>query len=564
MKHKIFFPVSLALILLGILYINSRASEFELMHTENTNRIAIDFSTVCFNITTMEIDTNARTLYDLQSNSCTRYIWQDPNNPLRLFAVFMVDKIGAGPGFPDRRVNYFYSSNGGNNWSYTGNVSSYRSGYPCLGLQQNSAVCVAMNNIVPGSNGSVHIYAENIPGYGNFQRIDTEVILATNQKIGSTINTSSILKILTLGVLDSLYLFRKTDNNTSYSAIRNINSATNGNISVSENGTIGISYISSAPTGTIFFINSTDNGTTFSTPVPVWFPKFINGDSLGGLRGLDLTFKNNTPYVVFEIGKRFINGFYPKEPSLIYCWSPNLNGGNPVKIDSAGGLTGSNPVNDVFLSCSRPVIGITNDGVLLTAYCRARPDTDNVGNNYYDIWLAASTDNGNTWCKGQITNTSGPLRDNRYVSISPLNQTSPNGFVHLGYQSDSIPGSYVDGSNPSFARFMYARVTLTLNEVKNISTSAEKFSLEQNYPNPFNPSTQIKFSIPEKSFVTLKIYSAEGKEIKQFVNQYLNSGLYNIDFDGTGLTSGVYFYKLEVSSSSGKIFNESKKMILIK
>lgn len=85
------------------------------------------------------------------------------------------------------------------------------------------------------------------------------------------------------------------------------------------------------------------------------------------------------------------------------------------------------------------------------------------------------------------------------------------------------------------------------------------FSLEQNYPNPFNPATMIKFSIPEASNVSLKIYDVLGNEVSNIVNGQLDAGQYEYNFNATNLSSGIYFYKLEAGN-----FVDTKKMILIK
>ena len=86
-----------------------------------------------------------------------------------------------------------------------------------------------------------------------------------------------------------------------------------------------------------------------------------------------------------------------------------------------------------------------------------------------------------------------------------------------------------------------------------------EFKLSQNYPNPFNPTTNINFSLPERSFVELKIYNILGIEISTIVNKELQAGNYNFPFDAENLTSGIYFYKL----NAGK-FSVTKKMTLIK
>ena len=95
----------------------------------------------------------------------------------------------------------------------------------------------------------------------------------------------------------------------------------------------------------------------------------------------------------------------------------------------------------------------------------------------------------------------------------------------------------------------------------------EKYMLSQNYPNPFNPSTVIKYSIPNSSNVSVRIYDILGNEVATLVNEKQNAGYYTIEFSskeyGNALSSGVYFYKLTASGETGD-FVESKKMTLIK
>lgn len=87
----------------------------------------------------------------------------------------------------------------------------------------------------------------------------------------------------------------------------------------------------------------------------------------------------------------------------------------------------------------------------------------------------------------------------------------------------------------------------------------EKFSLSQNYPNPFNPSTKIKFSIPQESRVSLKLYDVTGKEVGTLVNEFMQTGSYTINFNANELSSGIYFYQLQTDG-----FVQTKKMTLLK
>jgi len=88
--------------------------------------------------------------------------------------------------------------------------------------------------------------------------------------------------------------------------------------------------------------------------------------------------------------------------------------------------------------------------------------------------------------------------------------------------------------------------------------------LEQNYPNPFNPSTKIKYSIPpniqrEISNVSLKVYDVLGNIVATLVNEEKPAGNYEIEFDASNLSSGIYYYRLVTGS-----FTDTKKMILLK
>ncbi len=92
-----------------------------------------------------------------------------------------------------------------------------------------------------------------------------------------------------------------------------------------------------------------------------------------------------------------------------------------------------------------------------------------------------------------------------------------------------------------------------------VSLTPITFELMQNFPNPFNPSTNIGFRISESGFVSLKIYDELGRQIKTLINKNLKPGFYEVNFDGTELPSGIYFYRIQTGNHSS-----IKKMILIK
>ncbi|HLT24416.1 MAG TPA: T9SS type A sorting domain-containing protein, partial [Ignavibacteria bacterium] len=80
-----------------------------------------------------------------------------------------------------------------------------------------------------------------------------------------------------------------------------------------------------------------------------------------------------------------------------------------------------------------------------------------------------------------------------------------------------------------------------------------------NYPNPFNPSTKIRYAIPSKGIVTLKVFNTLGKEVAKLVEQFHTPGEYEYTFHASGLSSGIYYYTI-----SSDNFTETKKMVLLK
>ena len=103
--------------------------------------------------------------------------------------------------------------------------------------------------------------------------------------------------------------------------------------------------------------------------------------------------------------------------------------------------------------------------------------------------------------------------------------------------------------------------TRTESDVVNveIGNQPSEYLLMQNYPNPFNPNTTINFTIAQTTLVTLKIFDVLGNEVSILVNQEVPSGNHNVQFNSSGLPSGLYFYTLNAGN-----FVETKKMILMK
>ncbi len=116
------------------------------------------------------------------------------------------------------------------------------------------------------------------------------------------------------------------------------------------------------------------------------------------------------------------------------------------------------------------------------------------------------------------------------------------------------------GINPPGSTAPPTRFSFLITNVTPISSNVpSEFKLFNNYPNPFNPITKIKFDVKELRLVTLKVYDVTGKLVTTLVNQKLQTGEYNVDFDGRDLSSGIYIYRIVAGD-----FVQSEKMILVK
>ena len=129
----------------------------------------------------------------------------------------------------------------------------------------------------------------------------------------------------------------------------------------------------------------------------------------------------------------------------------------------------------------------------------------------------------------------------------------------LGFRSSTSGhsgGVFFAGFGPTN---LYFNSSNLVSDVRDLPGTVEKYSLAQNYPNPFNPSTKIRFSVPEQTNLTLKIYNTIGQEVASLFNGEIAAGNHEVNFDASNLSSGIYFYRIQSPS-----FNSTKKMILIK
>ena len=152
--------------------------------------------------------------------------------------------------------------------------------------------------------------------------------------------------------------------------------------------------------------------------------------------------------------------------------------------------------------------------------------------------------------------TKGGVVDSSTIyNFDPMYKDSTNGDFTLMKGSPAY-GKAHDGT--ALGDLRWAKFATAV-EKNDINAKPNTYSLSQNYPNPFNPSTTISFSIQKASHVKLVVYNVLGKVVQTLINENMSSGSHSVNFNASGLSSGIYFYSIQANN-----FTSTKKMILLK
>ena len=155
---------------------------------------------------------------------------------------------------------------------------------------------------------------------------------------------------------------------------------------------------------------------------------------------------------------------------------------------------------------------------------------------------------------GQVLSQNRKIVDMEWVVPSGLDNTAR---VYAVIDPDNDIAEVHEDNNIGFVPLMVQSSTFIEDEMK--SSQPNSFALEQNYPNPFNPSTRIRYSVPNRSNVIIRVFDILGREIETLVDGEKQTGTYEITWHSKGLPSGVYFYQIKAGD-----FIQTKKMLLLK
>jgi hypothetical protein len=429
------------------------------------------------------------TIYDFVSNGTPQLLLQDQNNVNKIHFVCMFSPWGdPHPDFPNRRVTYWYSTNSGSFFTFVGNVTEERGGFPNISLMPNGIELISLNMGSAG-NENAHFILDAAAGLGiwvNLYNPNSQHLLYPRTVFTSSLtNPTKFISVVSSNDIDSAFWLGCTSLSPTPGTFTPLNfmnakPAECYFIAKGSDGRIGIVYIANdlllpADIGDVYFMESTNNGTSFGNPTKISDANISpTGDSLGAFRGISMVYQGNVPKVVFETVKQTTNGYYyPGAPAKIRFWSTSLTGSDPNRsiVVADTSRVGYHPYiskgiyNDAFASLCRPTIGRSlTDNFLYVSFmvpsdC-AGGKTDSC--SFMNMWFTRSINSGSDWSSfyTRKINKSFPRLDYTYPCISPSNDVASGiYYVNMAFLLDTIPGSYINhpANGQSLARFMFIR-----------------------------------------------------------------------------------------------------------
>lgn len=307
----------------------------------------------------------------------------------------------------------------------------------------------------------------------------------------------------------------------------------------------------------------------------IYFTDSQNG-FMGGSEGkLYYTSNSGTDWIRATVDSALVSGFPVEKISFVNGTTGFAAGG---AFDIAGmiwkttnrgrnwraDIVGPEPLNDIYVINSNEVLCVGGD----YEYGASRITTTNGGINwnYLEIGvfgICRSVDyrtSSEAWIALGIVDSFLVTTNN---GSSWILRPSPDGAQLFSLTFSNERNGWAVGKNGKILKFNPFITDITDLKAEN----PETLILHQNYPNPFNPVTRITYELKESKFITLSIFDILGNEITTPVDEKQNAGVYNLEFDGSNLSSGIYLVKISAGESKNSVYKatvKSAKMLLIK
>lgn len=473
----------------------------------------------------------------------------------------------------------YYSNNQGLTWTYKGLTGLYIHG---IGICQNNIITSTYpaGVFISTDNGSTwssinnglmnhSVFSLAINGDSVYIGNEEGVHLSLNNDFNwSPLNNGFMQSVLTSISPMGEILYAGTYWGGLYSSADN---GLNWDRIIPQSFSINISYMTINGTNifcawgqTVYF--SSNNGETWNIINNGLPTNFHNINSIFSI--FSSVFIGSGTEGIYQTTNNGLN-WYPRNNGIVWPY-PSINSfafdGYRIFVGSSRGVYLSLNYGTTWTLMNT---GLTNTDVLSVAFIGEDIIAGTAGGGVH-----ISTDYGSSW--SPVNNGLTGMRVNSLTvsnnKISALINTDKIYFSSNNGSSWSLVG---DGSIDDFLtnlwsinEFIYVgshegvlwrRLLSEITGVELEKTVPNNYQLYQNYPNPFNPTTKIKYSIPQTSFVTLKVYDILGRGVTTLVNEEKPVGNYEVEFSSNALANGIYFYRLQTGN-----FVETKKMILLK
>lgn len=418
----------------------------------------------------------------------------------------------------NNEIYYKQSTNNGLNWGSDVRISNNP------GVSNNASIAANGLNIhvVWGDNrdGNYEIYYKRSTDGGNVWGSETRL---TNS-IGTSDYSSMALDGTDLRIVwqdsrdgnSEIYYKNSTNNGTSWEAdVRITNAAGSSETpSIALLGTaIHVAWMDSRDANReIYYKQSTDYGINW---------------------GSDIRLTNAS-------GTSYWPSISVSGTSVHVAWDDNRDGNNEIyyKRSTNTGVTWGDDVRLTDASGTSLKTNISVSNLLVHVVWEDNRD----GN--YEIYYKHSSDGGMIWDSDlRLTNSTG-RSGSPFIALSATN-------VHVMWEDNR------DGNYEIYFKKNPTGNLVLINGIQ--SGIPSNFNLKQNYPNPFNPLTVISFQVPKSDFITLKIFNILGNEVTTLINENVQAGSYEVNWDASNHPSGIYFYAIQTGN-----FTETRKMILLK
>jgi hypothetical protein len=480
-------------------------------------------------------------------------------DPDRVVAAWRDFRYGVDP-IANRRVGYSYSTNSGLTWSNSALLDSTlipgytRNSDPVVTTDTAGNFYIAVIAVsFPTGDLTLAVYKSTDGGItfpnayvcatGGTE--DKEWITSDLSPISPFVNTLYITWTRFAGGT-GIKLVKSENGGVNWTAPVSISDGTNvqgSNVAVSSNGQVNATWLGYGFNATVMYDRSTNGGLSFGTDIEVASGPFPSGlpNDVSSFPFIDVD-RSSGPnsgmiYITFADNR---NG----DCDVFLCRSTNagLNWSSPLRINN-------DPISNGKIQYW-PCIAVNETGNISIMFMDSRNTPDNT---IVEAYLARSTDGGLTFTNELISNEQTPTN-------IPGSNVRFGDYIDIDYAGQNVVPVWTDERLGGFNMDIYTSEISELLPIEPIAgILPDEFKLGQNYPNPFNPVSKIRYEVPKSGLVKIVVYDILGKEVTTLVNSELTPGRYEVTFNGTNYSGGVYFYKLITSE-----YTETRKMVLVK